>query len=81
VVTPKLLPNLQYSDRVSVFNVYNGPYVLPQHEFDVGQFMRVALSGGLEEAKRIKKRRIEQERKQSMHGTQSQATGSQMEEP
>lgn len=78
VVTPKLLPNLRYTNRVTVFNVYNGPFMLDQTEFDLDQFLRMARSEGLEEAKKIKKRRIEEERRHDMRLTGSQMAGSQI---
>jgi len=70
VVTPKLLPGLHYSDRVTVFNVFNGPRMPSQHEWDVDRFMRIALSGKLaEETKR---------KKQRMHARQQQQANTQM---
>lgn len=65
VVTPKLLPNLRFSDRVSVFNVCNGPLMLPQIEWDLGKFLRIARSGQLEEAQARKKRRLAMERQEA----------------
>ena len=61
VVTPKLLPNLRFSDRVTVFNVYNGPLMLPQMDWDLGKFLRIARSGELQAAQARKKRRIAME--------------------
>lgn len=78
VVTPKLLPNLRFSDRVSVFNVYNGPMMMPQIEWDLGKFLRIARSGELEDAQARKKRRIAMARQaEHLQNIATQPEGSQ----
>lgn len=36
LITPKLLPDLHYSEQTAVHFIYNGPYMQPNHLFDVG---------------------------------------------
>lgn len=38
LLTPKLLPNLKYSDTVTVHCVYNGQFMIPHEEFSVAEF-------------------------------------------
>lgn len=55
-MTPKLLPNLQFSDRVAIFNVYNGSHMVPQSEWDLGRFMRIGTSGHVKEVQNARKK-------------------------
>lgn len=38
LLTPKLLPNLQYGKHVTVHCVFNGPFIAPSNEFSVSEF-------------------------------------------
>ncbi|XP_051166122.1 structural maintenance of chromosomes protein 5 [Leptopilina boulardi] len=40
LLTPKLLPNLKYSDTVTVHCVYNGQFMVSHEEFSVTEFCR-----------------------------------------
>merc|ERR1711933_127510 len=40
VVTPKLLPNLEYSPCSSVYIIYNGPFQMPQQDWKVESFVK-----------------------------------------
>jgi len=77
VVTPKLLPGLHYSKRVSVFNVFNGPKMLPQDDWDLERFVRIASSGKLDEEIKRKKARMHAQRQEQQ---QAEPQGSQMME-
>eukprot|EP00742_Colponemidia_sp_Colp-10_P011821 GILJ01013198.1.p1 GENE.GILJ01013198.1~~GILJ01013198.1.p1 ORF type:complete len:1101 (+),score=222.81 GILJ01013198.1:46-3348(+) len=39
MVTPKLLPNLDFDERMTVLTVYNGPYQTPQSEWKLDEFI------------------------------------------
>jgi len=39
VVTPKLLPRLEYSPCSSVYVIFNGPFQMPQEYWDMGGFL------------------------------------------
>ncbi|KJE96048.1 hypothetical protein CAOG_06422 [Capsaspora owczarzaki ATCC 30864] len=41
-VTPKLLPNLDYNEKVQVLCVYNGPLSVPCEQWDVARFIQAA---------------------------------------
>ncbi|CAK9812836.1 Structural maintenance of chromosomes protein 5 [Anthophora plagiata] len=43
LLTPKLLPNLQYSETVTVHCVFNGPFMINHTEFDTEEYCRTVL--------------------------------------
>ena len=40
LITPKLLPDLKYTDRMTILTVLNGHWMLPHKQCDVKQFIR-----------------------------------------
>lgn len=40
LLTPKLLPNLSYSETVTVHCVFNGPFMIPHTEFDMEKYCK-----------------------------------------
>uniref|UniRef100_UPI0037E93740 structural maintenance of chromosomes protein 5 n=1 Tax=Semicossyphus pulcher TaxID=241346 RepID=UPI0037E93740 len=43
LITPKLLPNLQYAEEMTVLCVHNGAYMLPPSQWDEKAFLRRCL--------------------------------------
>ena len=39
LVTPKLLPNLEYNEHMRVLCVYNGPFMVSHKEWDLARFL------------------------------------------
>jgi structural maintenance of chromosomes protein 5 len=44
LVTPKLLPDLDYNEATTVLSVFNGPHMIDQEDYDVKQFVRAAAN-------------------------------------
>jgi len=40
LITPKLLPDLKYTDRMTILTVLNGHWMLPHTKFSVGNFIK-----------------------------------------
>jgi len=75
VVTPKLLPNLTYSKRVAIFNVYNGPSVVDQSEWDLVRFIKIGELGVMDEwRKRKRQRQMEADARALQQGSQVNAS-------
>jgi hypothetical protein len=40
LITPKLLPKLEYDENMTVLCVFNGPHMLPHQQYNVDDFLR-----------------------------------------
>lgn len=39
LITPKLLHNLNFTEQMTVLCVFNGPWQMPQEQWDVNKFL------------------------------------------
>jgi hypothetical protein len=55
LVTPKLLPDLDYNEATTILSVFNGPHMIDQEDYDAKQFIRAAANARKKRALDTKK--------------------------